>query len=90
MAHPFVPTFLLVWALSMVVRSCAVPAATLPPERQAVQPADSTVTESQPALAPGMPGWALRQGPGPGSSPASQPLARGMQLDFTPETSIRV
>lgn len=56
MGHPFVPTFLLVWALSMVVRSCAVPAATLPPERQAVQPVDTTVTETRPAAAPGIPG----------------------------------
>ena len=45
--HPFVPTLLLVWALSMALRACGVTAATLPPERPAAHPADS-MTETRP------------------------------------------
>ena len=55
MGHPFVPTFLLDWALSMVVRSCAVTSATLPPEQKVVRPVDP-VTEKAPVPAPGIPG----------------------------------
>jgi hypothetical protein len=36
-AHPFVPALLMVWALSVALRSCGVTAATLPPEREAVR-----------------------------------------------------
>jgi hypothetical protein len=57
MGHPFVPTFLLVWALSMAVRACAVPSATLPPERQPVRsmplPEAAPVTETRSGQAPG-------------------------------------
>jgi hypothetical protein len=45
--HPFVPTLLLVWALSMALRACGVTAATLPPERQATHPTDP-MTETRP------------------------------------------
>ncbi|WP_164019030.1 hypothetical protein [Pyxidicoccus trucidator] len=51
MGHPFVPTLLLVWALSMALRACGVTAATLPPERRPVQPVDS-VTETRPMSPP--------------------------------------
>ncbi|MCP3137309.1 hypothetical protein [Pyxidicoccus xibeiensis] len=51
MGHPFVPTLLVVWALSMAVRSCAVTAATQPPEPEAVQPVAAPVTENEPAPA---------------------------------------
>lgn len=47
MGHPFVPTLLLVWALSTALRACGVTAATLPPERPATHPADS-ITETRP------------------------------------------
>ncbi len=53
MGHLFVPTFLWVWALSMVLRACAVPSATLPPERQGPRPEAAPVTETRPAGAPG-------------------------------------
>ncbi len=55
MGHPFVPTLLVVWALSLAVRSCGVTSATLPPERPAVQPVES-VTEAEPVPAPRAPG----------------------------------
>ena len=51
MGHPFVPTLLVVWALSMAVRSCGVTSATLPPERPEV-PSAPSVTETEPAPAP--------------------------------------
>ncbi|MFP2909470.1 hypothetical protein ACLESD_31390 [Pyxidicoccus sp. 3LFB2] len=51
MGHPFVPTLLLVWTLSMVLRTCGVTAATLPPERGAVQTKDP-VTETRPVSPP--------------------------------------
>jgi hypothetical protein len=49
--HPFVPTLLLVWALSMALRGCGVTAATLPPEREPVHPAGS-LTETRPVAPP--------------------------------------
>lgn len=51
MGHPFVPTLLLVWALSMALRGCGVTAATLPPEREPTHPAGS-LTETQPVSPP--------------------------------------
>lgn len=51
MGHPFVPTLLLVWALSMALRACGVTAATLPPERPATHPAGS-LTETQTVAPP--------------------------------------
>ncbi|QSQ21648.1 hypothetical protein JY651_41850 [Pyxidicoccus parkwayensis] len=51
MGHPFVPTLLLVWALSMALRACGVTAATLPPERRVPAP-EHSVTETRPAPAP--------------------------------------
>lgn len=51
MGHPFVPTLLLVWALSVALRACGVTAATLPPERPATHPAGS-LTETQTVAPP--------------------------------------
>ncbi|NMO20477.1 hypothetical protein HPC49_24420 [Pyxidicoccus fallax] len=50
MGHPFVPTLLVVWALSMALRACGVTSATLPPEREPVESA-APVTETRPAPA---------------------------------------
>ncbi|MBZ4419241.1 hypothetical protein [Myxococcus sp. RHSTA-1-4] len=51
MGHPFVPTLLVVWALSLALRACGVTSATLPPERQAVQSADPAA-DTEPVPAP--------------------------------------
>jgi hypothetical protein len=56
MAHPFVPTLLVVWALSMALRACGVTAATLPPERQPGPAASVTETRPEAPPASGIPG----------------------------------
>jgi hypothetical protein len=48
MVHPFVPTFLLVWALSLVPRACTVPSATQAPERQGARSEAAPVKEARP------------------------------------------